>query len=222
MIIDCIADLHGFFPRLNGGDLLIVAGDVTARHTMDEWCAFLNWAKHLDYDKVVFVGGNHDTFLDHQTFKLSDPFEGKFEYLCDSGTEFQGLKIWGSPWTLTFKGISPKCTAFTGVENDLQTKWDLIPRDTDILITHGPSFGVLDGVKNRTYNPKNPLSRITLNTGSPSLWLAVNEIKPKLHVFGHIHEHGGKRVDVGSIAMINCSYVDEKYRPIHKSVRVIL
>lgn len=35
MIIDCIADLHSHYPKLDGGDLLIVAGDLTDRDSLE-------------------------------------------------------------------------------------------------------------------------------------------------------------------------------------------
>lgn len=63
MIIDCISDLHGHFPSLEGGDLLIIAGDLTATHTPQELYQFNDWVKVQDYKKKVLIAGNHDTFF---------------------------------------------------------------------------------------------------------------------------------------------------------------
>ena len=52
-----------------------------------------------------------------------------------------------------------------------------IPRDTDILITHGPPYGVLD------QSPVEYLEPV----GDKELREAVIRVKPKLHVFGHVH-----------------------------------
>jgi hypothetical protein len=37
VIIDCISDLHGNEPKLPGGDILIIAGDMTARDAVVDW-----------------------------------------------------------------------------------------------------------------------------------------------------------------------------------------
>jgi len=225
-IIDCVSDLHGFEPELEGGDLLIVAGDLTARDKPMEYDCFCTWLMNQPYKKKIFIGGNHDNLLTdfmpkiyrcpvRKDFKTNENLE-HFEYLCDSGTEFEGLKIWGSPWTPWFYGVNPSCKAFMLSESKLVKKWELIPTDTDILITHGPPYGILD----RTIREK--------CAGSTSLyaWLKY-VVRPKLHVFGHIHENYGK-IEVfptyndKMMISVNASHVNEKYEPVNKPIRIIL
>ncbi len=204
MIIDCIADLHGHYPKLDGGDLLIVAGDLTACDKYEQYVDFFYWLMEQDYRKKIFISGNHDNMRMSQL----DWFNA--EYLCDSGTEFEGLKVWGSPWSLTFPGINPKCTAFTGTEEVLAEKFELIPHDTDILITHGPPKWILD----KTVKGE--------RVGSESLfrWLESRG-DLKLIVFGHIHESYGKTT-YDDADVFNCSHVNERYEPVNAPVRVIL
>jgi Icc-related predicted phosphoesterase len=243
MIIDCISDLHGHYPTLAGGDLLIVAGDLTARDTEEEYKNFFRWLRDQNYEEIVVIAGNHDNYL--QKCRCMDDLEdcGEFTYLCDSGTEFEWfetedtkwgarhlpgnrslkLKIWGSPWTKTFAGMNPKCKAFTvDTEEALAEKWALIPQDTDILVTHSPSWGMKDG------------PHAELRYGSTSLLRRINEIDVrnlKLHVCGHIHEGYGvfdmrkcqKQLgDVPTCVFINASHVNERYKPVNKPVRIDL
>ncbi len=222
MIIDCIADLHGYYPKLEGGDLLIVAGDLTARHTPLETVGVLEWLEKQEYRKIIFIAGNHDTqlvedeeyevFFDGKIFDIK--WSEKIEYLCDSGIEFEGLKIWGSPWSLSFPGINPKCTAFTGDEEKLMDSYDKIPKDTDILITHGPAFGILDKTKDNRH------------VGSKSLSSLLRfSCQPKIHLHGHIHESYGRSFPVYNEKIVitaNASIVNEKYEHVNEPIRIIL
>jgi Icc-related predicted phosphoesterase len=218
--ITCISDLHGFYPNdLPEGDLLIVAGDLTARDTDKEYAEFQKWFKSQKYTKKIFISGNHDNQLEKITFPLW--IDGYSDYLCDSGTEFEGLKIWGSPWTKTFKGMNPHCKAFTcDTEEELAEKWALIPDDTDILVTHSPPIAVLDRTIENKY------------AGSVSLSAQLGFLTNiKLHIFGHIHESYGKidspaylpnYFDVCKHYSINASHVNERYQPVNKPIRIIL
>jgi Icc-related predicted phosphoesterase len=214
VIIDCISDLHGEYPELEGGDLLIVAGDLTSNDTDKAWVNFENWIYNQSYKEKIIIAGNHDNFLssieEHRMYRYWDKVG--VTYLCDSGTEFEGLKIWGSPWSLSFPGINPHCTAFTGNEEELEEKYKLILDDIDILITHCPPNGILDATK-----------RSKKHVGSISLRNHVmDRIKPKLHVFGHIHEWGGEIIDLITTKFVNASIMNEDYEPVNKPVRVIL
>ena len=51
MIIDCLSDLHGHYPSLDGGDLLIVAGDLTARDKLEE---------HYEFSRLHVFGHIHE------------------------------------------------------------------------------------------------------------------------------------------------------------------
>lgn len=210
MIVDCIADLHGNYPALDGGDLLIVAGDLTATDDIREYFAFFHWISNQPYRKRVVIAGNHD-MLAQQEDCLLRMANGDFEYLKDEGTDFDGLKIWGSPWTLTFEGINSKCTAFTGREDELADKFMMIPHDTDILITHGPPFGVLDKTRAGASVGCNYLKGALVYCFRPDLW-----------VFGHIHESYGKETFREGTVCVNCSHVNEKYEPVNAPIRVIL
>jgi Icc-related predicted phosphoesterase len=201
-------------PTLEGGDMLIVAGDLTARDQEYEYRDFTSWLVQQRYKKKIFIGGNHDNCLVNKpviTFS-------ECEYLCDSGTEFGGLKIWGSPWTKTFPGMNPHCKAFTvDTEKELTEKWILIPPETNILITHSPSFGNYDWIKTEDQN-------IGPSVGSMTLWMYMLGMIPhlKLHVTGHIHEAYGNAVHANGIHLVNASHVNERYKPVNKPVRIIL
>lgn len=231
MKIDCISDLHGHHPELPGGDLLILAGDYTGNNRTSQWVSFFSWLKQQQYRKKILIAGNHDGFLESaypktqkeadelselQSF-LEEQGEEKedFEYLCDSGTEFEGLKIWGSPWTPTF------CNWHFMKERgeELRTQWDLIPEGTDILITHGPPLGILDKVQ---YSSR---ALRESHAGCADLRDAVERIQPRLHVFGHIHEAYGEMIlkcTPKDIRCINCAIMNAWYYPTNKPIHVEL
>ncbi len=213
MIIDCISDLHGFYPELEGGDLLIVAGDLTGRDSAIEHHVATQWICTQNYKKKIFIAGNHDNYWVQRSLFWQDEFNT--EYLCDSGTEFEGLKIWGSPWSQAFEAMNPLCKAFTyDKEEEVESKFSLIPADVDILITHSPPFAIFDMTKNDRH------------VGSTHLLAnLLSRIRPKLHVFGHIHEGYGQKKGldgVEGIFFVNASHVNERYQPVNKPIRVML
>ena len=217
MIIDIISDLHGHFPKLEGGDLLIVAGDLTARDTEEDFLEFHDWFGEQNYKKRIVIAGNHDVSVEK---RLYPGFWNYGDYLQDSATYFEGLKVWGSPWSLTFEGMNPKCKAFTvDTDEELQEKWDLIPEDIDILITHMPPYGILDTVVNPFYPVEfEHVGSTTLK----NMVISDRFKKLKYHIFGHIHECGGKVVKLPTITLINASHVNERYEPVNEPIRVIL
>ena len=211
MIIDIVSDVHGHQPKLDGGDLLIVAGDLTARNSPAEYFQFFNWMWDLKYKKKVIIAGNHDNLL----FTNGNIVSNKaFDYLCDSGTEFEGIKIWGMPWSLKFIGLNPHCAAFTCTEKEIKEHVDKIPDDIDILISHGPAHSILD----KSINGK--------LCGSFKLNQAlIQRIKPKLFVSGHIHEAYGQMTlenEKSNTICVNASIMNERYEPVNKPIRVIL
>jgi Icc-related predicted phosphoesterase len=223
MIIDCISDLHGHYPELEGGDLLIVAGDLTTTCALEFQMEFNSWlyAQSQRYKKTTLIAGNHDKHLTHvepsplyfSTLNAKTGEQKSYaEYLCDSGTEFEGLKIWGTPWTSVFPGMNPLCKAFTcETEDDLDTKFSLIPDDIDILITHSPPWAIQD------------MNTQGEQVGSYSLLSQLlNRVRPKLHVFGHIHEAYGQKSLWNRTTFVNASHVNERYEPVNKPIRIEL
>lgn len=227
MKITILSDLHGEEPKLPGGDLLLLCGDYTASDKIIQWAKFFKWLKNQNYRKKILIAGNHDGFLEKafpknieesnelkkvQSFliEMGEEIEIDFEYLCNSGTEFEGLKIWGSPWSRWFSGVNPKCKYFMESESKLQSKFQMIPKDTYILMTHTPPYQILDD------------NRHGFPCGSTSLRQELdNRINPRFNFFGHIHEMGGKNVILkrpgfgteNNTHCYNVSYVDENYNP---------
>lgn len=189
----CISDLHSHsLPTLPPGDLLIVAGDLTEGKP-DQLLSRLSELADIRsrYTAVIVIGGNHDRALDPycdqrdgEIFqdiperlacrkRFSDNFGG-ITYLENSGTEIniggRKLKIWGSPGSLA----SSKQTAFGYTCEEAKSYWEEVPDDTDILITHGPPAGYLDTA-----------------LGCLELEALLWRVRPKVHVFGHIHKGRG-------------------------------
>lgn len=214
MIIDCISDLHGAFPKLEGGDVLIMAGDCTTNNTVPAWCKFFEWFARQQYKHKILVAGNHDGILvgskKDKPFLLFRSENGTCDYLIDESVTIGDFKIWGSPWTPEFYDWH----FMKKRGEELREVWQKIPDDTDILVTHGPPFGILD--KNKMGKP----------CGCEELAKAVERIKPKLHVFGHIHGGYGRMertwADGSKTIFVNAAHMDEDYEPENEPIRVII
>jgi Icc-related predicted phosphoesterase len=198
MKVCCASDLHGHWPEIPDCDLLLLAGDYcpTPDYAQSHWyrTQFAPWIDKLSTRmKIIGVAGNHDFLFEQERPELLPKIN--WTYLQDSGTEWNGLKIWGSPWQLRFYDW-----AFNLEESQLKVRWDQIPLDTDILVLHGPPLGYGDF---STYG--------NVNVGSPSLLAKIKEIKPKLVVFGHIHTGYGLYI-LDDTKLVNASVVNEKYK----------
>ena len=209
MIIDCIGCIHGYYPKLEGGDLLIITGDLTKRDDLKEYNELNHWISRQKYHKVIIIAGNHDNLLKDYIHSNLHCFQEEIlvpaiwmssTYLQDRAYEYNGLKFWGSPHSLWFERINPLCAAFTGDETYLKKHYQHIPDDIDVIISHTPFYGVLD---------KNDSGH---HCGSIELKNVVDRIKPKYFICSHIHEEGGHRVQYKDTQCINCSMVDVNYK----------
>ena len=159
----------------------------------------LQWFNDLDIDTKIYVPGNHDTALE---YGLIHPTQYKnIEFLVHEYIEIDDLKIFGSPYTPTFFNW-----AYNKGEKEIKELWKDIPEDLDILITHGPPKDVLDRCQDG------------YRAGCPHLKEKVLEVSPKIHVFGHIHEEGGKTEEKENTLFINAAVLDLKYNHANNGV----
>jgi Icc-related predicted phosphoesterase len=203
MKIVFISDTHGQHEKLvlPEGDMIIHAGDVSKRGGMAEMEYFLNWYESLPFTHKVFTVGNHDFLAENAPEIFKKLIPNNCIYLENSDVVIEGIRIWGSPITPWFFDW-----AFNRQRGaDIAKYWATIPEGTDIIVTHGPAYNILD----RT-------TRGDL-TGCVDLKTKIEEIKPKYHVFGHIHEAYGMKM-VGETTFINASVLDEQYRFVNKPI----
>ena len=204
MRIVCISDTHGLHHeiKLPKGDMIIHAGDVTNFGTTAQVSQFVDWYSKLDYKYKIFIAGNHDFFFEEQSDETIEDFLSDYPdviYLEDSGITIEGIKIWGSPYQPEFFDW-----AFNRKRgSEIKQHWDLIPDDTDIIITHGPPMRILD------------LTPSYENVGCEDLLSAINRVKPKHHIFGHIHNGYGTET-IQHTTFVNASVCDERYRTVNK------
>lgn len=208
MKITFISDTHTkhkqITPHLPGGDLLIHAGDISSMGYKHEIQEFLEWFNGLDnYTHKIFVAGNHDWgFQDNPKMcqELLD-FYSSVTYLQDTselfGYDYQSaVRVYGSPWQPEFHNW-----AFNLPRNgdQLDRVWQQIPQDVDILVTHSPACGYLDCVVGQ-YD----------NLGCELLAERILEVKPKIHVCGHIHTGYGYIFN-GDTHFFNAAVLNEQY-----------
>lgn len=198
--IDAISDTHTKHKKvkLPGGDILLHSGDATFRGELSEMLEFFNWLGDQDYSHIIYVPGNHDFLAEENPALCLEECEKRgITLLNDSGCEVEGIKIWGSAITPWFHDW-----AFNRERGDEITKhWELIPKDTEILITHGPPFKILDNASKRGYDN---------HVGCYDLDRIIRTTQVKLHVFGHIHEDAGYRYYDGRL-YVNASSLDGMY-----------
>lgn len=193
MRVCAISDTHGKHSEvfIEPCDLLIHAGDISGRGAPYEYDNFFNWFLKQPAKHKILIAGNHD--FDLHTY--SKPPE--VNYLHHSYTMVEGYKIFGSPYTPKFFNWAYMYDVATAGD----AIWRDIPRDTELLITHGPPFKIGDYASE--------------HAGCPELRLKVQEIKPLVHIFGHIHEGAGMYVREETL-YLNASVLNSQYRVVHK------
>lgn len=178
------------------GDLLVHAGDLTLGGELAEVADLDDWLAGLPHPHKVVIAGNHDWCFERPAERMTARALLRHAvYLEDSAVELCGLRIYGSPWQPWF--LDWAFNLHRGAR--IAARWAVIPDDTDLLLTHGPPHGIGD----RTC--------AGLNVGCEDLLDRVREVRPRLHVFGHIHEAAGRWEREGTI-FVNAS-TQESTRP---------
>jgi predicted phosphodiesterase len=228
-----ISDLHGYLPVIEEKfDLLLIGGDICPAHShynyfQRMWLSteFVKWVNELpfkdEWSKVVFIGGNHDCFLDQEPNPNKDGFssiytdilkpcggrliyleddEYTFEKMDDDG-QFETLKIYGTPWCKIFGN-------WWFMRNDefLEKAFDAIPEDLDILLTHDapaiPPYGFITTGR-----------WAGTDAGNKPLADAIRKKKPKYAFHGHIHSSPGEMKEIDGTNICCVSVMDEEYMP---------
>ena len=171
LTIVLISDTHELHREVEvpPGDILIHAGDFTMNSkSAEKLLDFNEWLGELPHAYRVVIPGNHDSIVEDASRRS---LITNATLLINESVEIMGLKFWGSPTTPLLG------EAFGVVSDTARAKlYSRIPADTDILVTHGPPYGILD---------QTPGSN--RHEGCQQLFAAVQRVKPMLHVFGHIH-----------------------------------
>ena len=209
--IVCISDTHNrlnkIINNIPDGNLLIHCGDLTGRGEIWEIENELDKLEKLNdkFNDTILIAGNHDFgFERHSPLMEQMCKERDITYLNDSGVDLNGIKVWGSP-------VSPRFFnwAFNRDRGeDIKKHWDLIPDDTNILITHVPPYRILDELVYPNGDGKNNF------VGCEELSKKIVTLeKLRYHFFGHIHFWGGLQKTVGNVTYFNASICDELYMP---------
>jgi len=196
-----ITELYGELPYV---DIIVHSGDCTRYGEFEETDLFMNWFSKQNAKHKVLVAGNHDFVLqqtDRRNWLLANNYG--VTYLEDSLINIDGLGIYGSPWSPVF-GM----WAFMKHRNaELDEVWQKVPTDgsVDLLVTHTPRYGRFDVSVRGNYN-----------VGCEMLANRINDIHPKVHVFGHIHECGGMikeetEVPLEGMISLNASLLNIRY-----------
>jgi predicted phosphohydrolase len=160
---------------------LIHAGDVSWVGSEPQLIDFFKWFDRQAFKHKIFIAGNHDLMFEQNPKQAQSLIPKSIIYLEESCVTIEGLKIYGTPITPYF--FNWAFNRYPG--QDIEQHMRKIPNDTDILISHGPPYGILDA------NAKGE------HCGCPSMLSKIQEVKPKLLICGHIHEGYGRLPVVG-------------------------
>lgn len=222
MRIACISDTHGFHRKIvvPEADVLVHAGDITMNGEPEVMDDFVGWLHAQPHKHKVLVPGNHDFCLDYQHprrpkwpghhMTARDSFDAVgVHFLIGRGVTLDGVKFWGGPWV-------PNLPLWAFPEGEGKC-WKQLPHDVQVLVTHGPVYGIGDRV--------GPDHQVQVgfgeHVGSTKLGNqltysgAIDSLKA--HISGHIHESHGVKV-VGTRLFVNAAICTRAYNPSNPTV----
>uniref|UniRef100_A0A7S3GHF2 Calcineurin-like phosphoesterase domain-containing protein n=1 Tax=Palpitomonas bilix TaxID=652834 RepID=A0A7S3GHF2_9EUKA len=214
----CISDTHSMHWNLEvpDGDVLLFGGDFSACGVPFETVDFNRFLESLPHKHKIVIAGNHDVTMypplynrhykrfQHIMKYDTDEVRSKLtagHYLEETEVVIEGIKFFGSPWQPEFAGWAFNLKR----GEEAREHWARIPDDVDVLLTHGPPLGIGDCCYHGG------------RVGCEDLLKRVREVKPRVHVFGHIHEGYGTYTD-GDTFYINASNCRLNYVPVRPPI----
>ena len=177
-----LSDTHGLHHRIKDmpeADVIIHSGDISNSGTEEEVLDFLNWFIDLPYQHKIFVTGNHDLCL-WDAERIED-LPDNLHFLQDKSFTIAGRKFFG--------------LAYNHSE-------ELIPEDTDVVITHEPPVMILDESSGTHW-------------GNAPLRNRIFDIKPRYHLYGHAHDGYGT-IKQDGIVFSNAALLDDRLKMTRK------
>jgi Icc-related predicted phosphoesterase len=193
------------------GDILVIAGDWTYGGKPDELYQFNEDLGKIrkNYRKIFVTPGNHD-FLAFTSSELVIPLLTNAVYCEDKLIQMDKKRIYFSPWIPPIGGWAFEYRT----ANMARHIWEKIPPKLNLLVTHTPPSGVglLEWSDNSyRHGP----------SGCPYLRERIDKVKPKFHVFGHIHEGYGMIEQKGT-TFINVSSLKRDYETINPAIVITI
>jgi Icc-related predicted phosphoesterase len=215
MRIVAISDTHGHHRRVGGvpdGDVFIHCGDYSDYGEVEVMRSANQWIASLSHRYKFGVYGNHDITCDRERPRFYVPEASKalaaLEVLDNEEISIGAVNFYGVPYCKDWPGWSEK--TFTRSPGEMEAIFSLAPTALDVLITHGPPFGILD-------MPHTSGEHL----GCPAVLSYVKRVRPKVVLFGHIHGGFG-RVRVDGTEFVNCAFLGEPNTPLHRPVVIDL
>ena len=207
MKIILISDTHRCIDGLiemPKADMIIHAGDFCNDGSVEDTMVFNKWFCQLPYKYKIVVAGNHDRIFEYEPSLARSLLDPHIIYLQDEMVEIEGIKFYGSPHSRPF------CNwAFNRTEEEMDVLFSKIPENIDVLITHTPPFGILDD------------SGRNKDLGSQSLLKHIQRVRPRVNIFGHIHNSRNQFVDnERNIKYYNVSICNEIYEPVNPPTQI--
>lgn len=199
------------------GDLLVHCGDLTFTGAAVDLVREAKWLQGIKighgFQEVVIIAGNHDWLAEQNPGLTKSIFtEHSCLYLHHEPAEIEGIKFFGSGYTPFFMNWALNVRRGP----DLARLWSQIPDDTQILVTHGPPWGIGD----RTLGYENVLPygieyEPPRHVGCHDLLRRIEQLNDlKIHACGHIHSgYGVHKTD--KVTYLNCSTVNENYKAVN-------
>lgn len=170
MKIVATSDTHGRFPDIPDGDVFIHCGDFSNRGDQGEFTRFMNVIEDLPHEHKIVCCGNHEMYcMDHWVASVDEAKDRGISLHNETEFEIDGISFKLSSYTPEFYDW-----AFMKTREELQSYWNGQHFSVDVLITHGPPYGILDWVSGD-------------NVGCQGLRDYVDRRAPEHHMFGHIH-----------------------------------
>jgi len=209
--VGCISDTHGKHRDLRiplDIDVLIHSGDFTQNGKISELQDFVTWLNQQAVPCKIIVPGNHDTLLDRSLCRSAEDKNNQRRamellksasdttILLNQSCTVKGVNFFGSPTSIKHPILGVFRRGFQCPREETWRIWANMPKDTDVLITHGPPGGYLD----------HPLLFGIGGRGDYELTKSIERIRPQFHVFGHYHECYGVK-QTASTTFINAASV---------------
>jgi len=187
------------------GDVLVHAGDCTGSGSLPQLDDFTRWLGAQPHKHKVLIAGNHDfCFERHEAWSREMSEEQGITYLRGESVTIDGIRFYGFPWQPIFRDM-----AFNAQEGELEGRLEIVPDETNVLISHGPALHIFDYIPDER-----------LHVGCYQLAKRIEQLPNlKAHICGHIHESYGFAVrESDGLKFANASTCDARYRPVNPPI----